>query len=163
MQKILLLGLALSFQSVFSQVSMSGSKLVKDGQTYKISKYNDVFKNPEAVSYFKKARTSNTVGAIFGGIGGAAIGVGLAEVLLNNKTVVTNYGYGTIEAKPDHSVAWLVTGIGAGLVAVGIPFAIAANKNAKKAIALENGESTAFQPYFKLESAGSGLALSYNF
>jgi hypothetical protein len=48
-------------------------------------------------------------------------------------------------------------------VGVGIPFALAANKNAKKAISIENGEPTAFQPYFKLESAGNGLALSYNF
>ena len=59
--------------------------------------------------------------------------------------------------------SWTIIGIGAGLIGIGIPFAIAADKNAKKAIAIENGEPTAFQPYFKLESAGNGLALSYNF
>jgi len=33
----------------------------------------------------------------------------------------------------------------------------------KKALEIENGEPTAFQPYFKLETAGTGMALSYNF
>lgn len=163
MKKVLFLTMALCFQSTYAQVELSGNKLMKDGQTYKMSEYQDVFKDPEALSCFKKARTNNTIGAVFGGVGGAAIGFGLADILFNNKTVVTSYGYGTLESKPDHSVAWLVTGIGAGLVGIGIPFALAAKKNAKKAIQAENGESTAFQPYFKLESGGTGLALSYNF
>lgn len=162
MKKVLFLTIALFFQSTYAQVEMSGNKLMKDGQTYKMSKYNDVFKNPEALSYFKKARTNNTVGTIFAGVGGGVMGVGLARALSGGKTNVTVNGQPQT-IKQDNSAAWTAVGIGAGIVGIGIPFALAAKKNADKAIQLENGESTAFQPYFKLESAGTGLALSYNF
>lgn len=162
MKKILLFCLALSFQSAFSQVSMSGNKLMKDGHTYKISKYNEVFKNTEALSYFKKARTNNTVGTIFAGVGGGVLGVGIARALSGGQTTVTINGQPQV-IKQDNSAAWTAVGIGAGIVGIGIPFALAAKKNADKAIQLENGESTAFQPYIKVETAGNGLALSYNF
>ena len=162
MKKLLFLTTALCFQSIFSQVSMSGNKLVKDGQTYKMSKYNDVFKNPEALSYFKKVRTNNTVSTIFAGIGGGTMGVGLARALSGGETTVTINGQPAV-IKQDNSAAWTAVGIGAGIVGIAIPFALAAKKNADKAIQLENGESTVFQPYFKLETAGNGLAFSYNF
>ncbi|MCW4451571.1 hypothetical protein OK344_05050 [Kaistella sp. BT6-1-3] len=55
-----------------------------------------------------------------------------------------------------------MTGIGVVLIGIGIPFAIAANKNAKKALEIENGGATAFKPYFRVETAGTGMALSYN-
>lgn len=163
MKKILLLSSLICFQTAFSQVTMTGNKLEKDGQTYKMSQYNDVFKNPEAASHFKKARTNSTVGSIFAYTGGFSLGFGLSAVLFGPKKQV--YGsYGSqYEVKADKSVAWLVTGIGAGLIGIGIPFAIAANKNAKKALEIENGGATAFKPYFKLETAGNGMALSYNF
>lgn len=163
MNKFLLFFAIMIAQSAFSQVTMSGNKLVKDGQTYKMSQYQDVFKNPEAVSYLKKARTNSTVGSIFAYTGGFSLGFGLSAVLFGPKKQV--YGsYGSqYETKADKSVAWLVTGIGAGLIGIGIPFAVASNKNAQKALQLENGESTAFQPHFKLETAGNGMALSYNF
>ena len=160
MKKILLLSAVISFQTAFSQVSMTGNKLEKDGQTYKMSKYKDVFSNPEAVSHFKKARTNSTVGEIFAYAGGFAIGAGIIPALSGKKQEVRN---GVVyENQP--SRGWTVVGIGAGLVGIGIPFAIAANKNAQKALELENGgPATAFQPYFRLESAGNGMALSYNF
>ncbi|MBW8358650.1 MAG: hypothetical protein K0M63_02470 [Weeksellaceae bacterium] len=162
MKKILMFTVLCSFQMSFSQVTMENNKLVRDGQKYKISQYKEVFKNPEAAAYFQKARTNSTVGNIFAGIGGGAMGFGLARALSGNKTTVIT-PYGTQTVKQDVSGAWAAVGIGAGIVGVGIPFALAANKNAKKAMAVENGEATAFQPYFKLESAGNGLALSYNF
>ena len=162
MTKLLFLSMALCFQSVSSQVSMSGNKLVKDGQTYKLSKYKDVFNNSEALIYFKKARTNNTVGTIFAGVGGGVIGVGLARALSGGQTTVTINGQPQT-IKQDNSTAWTAVGIGAGIVGIGIPFALAAKKNTDKALQLENGESTAFQPFFKLESAGTKLALSYNF
>lgn len=162
MKKLLFLSMAFCFKNAYTQVAMSGNKLMKDGQTYKISKYNEVFKNTEALSYFKKARTNNTVGTIFAGVGGGVIGVGLARALSGGKTTVTINGQPQV-IKQDNSTAWTAVGIGAGIVGIGIPFALAAKKNADKAIQLENGASTAFQPYFKLETAGNGLALSYNF
>lgn len=163
MKKILLLSGLLFFQSVFSQVKLEGNKLIKDGQSYKISQYREVFSNAEAQTYFKKARTNSTVGSIFAGLGGGVMGFGLARALSGNKATVST-PHGTQTIKQDNGPAWTAVGIGAGIVGIGIPFAIAANKNAKKAIEIENGETgTAFQPYFRLESAGNGVAFSYNF
>ena len=56
MKKFLLLGLLISFQIVFCQVSMEKNKLVKDGVKYKFSKYEEVFQNSEAKDYFKKGK-----------------------------------------------------------------------------------------------------------
>ncbi|MBU4538923.1 MAG: hypothetical protein L6264_03610 [Weeksellaceae bacterium] len=159
MKKILLLSALIGFQSIFSQVTMSGNKLEKDGQTYKMSKYSEVLSNPDAQKAFQKARTNNTVGQIFAYAGGFAIGAGIIPALSGKKQEVRN---GMVyENQP--SRGWAVVGVGAALVGIGIPFAIAANKNAKQALEIENGASTAFQPYFKLQTAGNGMALSYNF
>ena len=164
MKKILFLTMALFFQSIYAQVEMSGNKLIKNGQSYKTSKYNDVFKNPEAISYFKKARTNNTFGVIFAIAGGGLIGASIPMLLTKKeKTHLGNTPYGPyyVETKGSYGIGYLLTGV--VLVGVGIPFALAAKKNAGKAIKIENSDATAFQPYFKLESAGSGLALSFNF
>lgn len=162
MKKGIILGIAMLSQMNFAQVSIQKNKLVKDGVSYKQSQYKTVLSNPEAQDYFKKSRTNNTVGNIFGGVGGAFMGFGLAKALSGGKaTVSTPYGVQTI--KQDKSSAWALVGIGAGVVGIGIPFAIAAKKNADKAIAIENGEKTAFQPYFKIENAGTSISISYNF
>lgn len=160
MKKLFLFSLLLLFQFSFSQVSMSKGKLNKEGQTYKLSEYEQVFQNPDAIAYFKKYRTNNTVSLIFGGAGGACIGFGLARALSGgDKTVYDTYGVAhELETK-----GWELVGIGAGLVAIGIPFALSAKKNQNKAIDAENGKNTAFQPYFKMETLGTGLALSYIF
>lgn len=160
MKKLLFLFAIFIFGFAFSQVSISGNKLLKDGQTYKMSQYKEVFKKQEALNYFQKARTNKTVGDIFAFTGGFGIGFGLAQALKGKKNITTQYGTSTIE-KPKG--AWTIVGIGAGLVGIGIPFALAAKKNADKAISVENGETTAFHPYFKIESVGTGVALSYNF
>lgn len=161
MNRILLMFAFISFQSAFSQVSMENNKLVKDGVSYKFSKYEDVFQNEEAKTYFKKARTNKTVGEIFAYTGGFTLGFGLAQALQSkNKTINVNGQTVKVEKAKG---AGTIIGVGVGLIGIGIPFAIAAGKNVKKALATENGETTAFQPYFKLESAGNGMALSYNF
>ncbi|WHF50824.1 hypothetical protein QGN23_10315 [Chryseobacterium gotjawalense] len=164
MKKILLLSLSICFQTAFSQVSMEKNQLVKDGTKYKFSQYEQVFQNAEARDYFKKARTNKTASEIFAYTGGFSLGLGIAEMIAqaNTKTVYNMFG-DPYKVKPDYSTAWTLIGTGVGLIGIGIPFALAADKNAKKAIQTENGESTVFQPYFKLESAGNGLALSYNF
>ena len=161
MKKILLLGLLISFQTVFSQVSMEKNKLVKDGVKYKFSKYEEVFQNSEAKDYFKKARTNNTAATIFAYTGGFGLGFGLATLISGKENTI--HANGTTYTKEAKKGGWGFLLGGVGLIGIGIPFALAADKNAKKAIELENGATTAFQPYFKLESAGNGLALSYNF
>lgn len=163
MQKILLFSLLMCFQSVFSQVSLEKNKLVKDGQVYKMSQYEEVFKNSDAQNYFKKARTNSTVGTIFAGTGGALIGFSLPLVLKKKTTNYVNGPYGPMYYQTDGPYGWGYLLGGVAFVGFAIPLAIAAKKNAKKAIEVENGETTAFQPYFKLETTENGMALSYNF
>ncbi len=159
MKKLLFLFAIAIYCLSFSQVSISRNKLVKDGQTYKFSEYEKVFKSQEAINYFSKARTNRTVGDVFGGIGGGFLGFGLVRALSGgDKTTYVNG-----QKVTQKTTGWGFVGIGAGLIGIGIPFALAANKNAKKALEVENGEKTAFQPYFKVESSGTGIALSYNF
>lgn len=161
MNKILLLVAMICFQTAFSQVSLEQNRLVKDGVKYKFSKYEEVFENKEALESFKKARTNKVVGEIFAYTGGFTLGFGLAQALQSkNKTINVNGQTVKVEKAKG---AGTIIGVGVGLIGIGIPFAIATGKNAKKALDIENGETTAFQPYFKLESAGNGMALSYNF
>ena len=162
MKKMILFGMMLSFRLGSAQVSIEGGKLVRDGQAYKMSEFRQVFKNPEAAASFQRARNNSTVSTLFGGIGGGVMGFGLGSALSGNKSKVTT-SYGTQTVKQGNGGAWAAVGIGAGIIGIGIPFALAANKHAKRAMALENGEANAFQPHFKLESAGAGIALSYNF
>lgn len=158
---ILFLGFFLT-QFVSAQVSIEKNRLMKDGVKYKFSQYEQVFKNYAAKAYFQKARTNNTVGSIFAATGGAFIGFGAGQLLVGKTKIVThNTGFQTIQK--DKSGPWTLIGIGVGIVGIGIPFTIASKKNIDKAIQTENGEATTFQSYFKLESTGNRVALSYNF
>lgn len=162
MKKIFILACISIMQLQFAQVSYEKGKLYEDGQSYRSKDYKQVFQNEEALNYFKKARINNSVGNIFGFAGGGFMGFGLARLLSGNKTtIITNNGTETI--KTDNSNGWALMGIGAGLVGIGIPFALSSKKNADKAIQIENGETTTFKPYFKIETSGTALALSYNF
>jgi hypothetical protein len=137
MKKFLLFGLMTCFQTFFSQVSMEKNKLVKDGVKYKFSKYEDVFKNAEAQNYFKKARTNKTVSEVFAYTGGFGLGFGIGRLISGGeKTVYVNGSPQTTNLK---SAGWSYIIIGSGLIGIGIPFAIAAGKNAKKALNTENG------------------------
>lgn len=150
-------------QTVYSQVSLSGNKFLKDGNTYKISQYDEVFQKSESLELLKKARTNSTLGTIFAATGGALIGVSLPMVLKKKITNQINGPYGPMyyQTQIPSGYGFLIGGI--VLVGVGIPLVISSKKNTKKAIQLENGETTAFQPYFKVETAGNAFALSYNF
>ena len=159
MKKLIFLFTIFIFNFSFSQVTISGNKLIKDGKSYKFSKYQEVLTNSEAQVLFKRSRTNRTISNVFAGFGGGFMGFGLARALSGgDKTVIINGQTVTQKSK-----GWELVGIGAGLVGIGIPFALAAKKNTQKALELENGTGTAFQPYFKIETAGTGLALSYNF
>ncbi|SFI28306.1 hypothetical protein [Halpernia frigidisoli] len=161
MSKILLLAVFLFSNFYFSQVTIESNHLVKDGKSYKLSQYEDVLQSDAAKSYVKKARTNNTVGQIFAGVGGASLGFGLARALSGGKTTITINGTQQI-IKQNKTNAYAAMGVGAGLIGIGVPFILAANKNLKKGIAAENGE-VAKTAYFKIEAAGNGFALSYNF
>lgn len=161
MNKTILFSALIFSQFYFAQVSLEKNKLVKDGVRYKYSKYEEVFQNNEAKEYFKKSRTNGTVSEVFAYTGGGALGFGLATLITGKKNTITSNGVTYTKEAKKGGLGILLAGV--GLIGVGIPFAIAADKNAKKAVELENGEITAFRPYFKVESAENGLALSYNF
>jgi len=159
MKKQILLSLTLAFQFSFSQVSLSNGKLNKDGKDYKFSEYKQVFQNQEALNYYTKYKTNKNFSLVFGGVGGACMGFGLARALSGgDKTFIDSYGV-THKTK---TKGWELVGVGAGLVAIGIPFSLSAKKNLNKAIDIENGTIIP-SAYFKIETSGSSIALSYNF
>jgi len=163
-KSILILTIILS-QLNLAQVSFDGKKFMKEGQSYKVKNYTQVLSNPVAQDFVKKGRTNKTFGDIFGGIGGFGMGLSLGLIVSTPKERTYNlgYGYGTITQKTDNSARWTVFGISTGLALVSIPFYISAKKNFDKAVKTENGEATAFKPFFKLGSEGNSLAMSYNF
>lgn len=159
MKKVVFLSAVFASNLIFSQVSIEKNKLQKDGSLYKFSQYREVFQNKEAQVLFSKARGNKTVADVLAFSGGFALGFGIATEIRKGDRRLSD---GTVIQTKENS-GWGFIGIGAGLIGVGIPFVITANKQAKKAIAIENGETQAFQPYFQLTPTGNGLALGYHF
>lgn len=163
MKKVLIFGAILCFQSIFSQVTMAGNKLMKNGQSYKYSEYQKVFTNPVAADYFKQGRSNKTAGDVISSIGGFGMGFSLGLIIGSPKEQSVNTPFGSATVKTDNSARWAIFGLSTGVALASIPFYLGAKKNFDKAIQAEGDEPTAFQPYFKLESAGDGLALSSHF
>jgi hypothetical protein len=106
--------------------------------------------NTEAQSYIKKAKSTNALASVLGGIGGGLIG----------------YPIGT--AMGGGEANWTLVAIGAGIVAISIPITSKTKKNARKAVDLYNSSllNTShyeFKPHFKVLAAGNGIGLSMNF
>lgn len=106
--------------------------------------------NKLAFDLIKQAKSKNTLANIFGTIGGGLIG----------------WPIGTAIGGGDAN--WTLAGIGAGLVAIGIPISSNANKKARQATELYNASlnSTSlyeFQPEFKVVANGNGIGLSMSF
>lgn len=144
----------------FAQVTADKRRLIKDGKTYRFKEYKQVFQNTEARRYFAQARTSSTIGVVLGTLGGAFVGAGLVQVIVQGSEKPHYFNGTQVETKPNWAPVW----IGVGLIGVGFAATWSANKKAKKALNIENeGVGTAFQPHFKMEVGGNGIALSYNF
>jgi outer membrane lipoprotein SlyB len=106
--------------------------------------------NKQAFDLIKKAQSNNTLASIIGFAGGGLIG----------------WPIGTAVGGGDAN--WTLAGIGAGLVAIGIPISSSVNKKAKQAVELYNSSlnSTSFyefKPEFKILANGNGIGLSINF
>ena len=106
--------------------------------------------NKQAFDLIKKARLNNTLASIIGFAGGGLIG----------------WPIGTAIGGGDAN--WTLAGIGAGIVAIGIPISSSTNKKAKQAVELYNSslKSTSFyefKPEFKVIASGNGIRLSMNF
>jgi hypothetical protein len=118
---------------IFFLLTISGNKLIKDGKSYKFSKYQ-VLTNSEAV-LFKRSRTNRTISNVF-----AILGYGLARIVSTPSEYKATFYGTTTTVKNDKGAYWACAGVGAVLVGIGIPFAVSAKNNAENAVALENGE-----------------------
>jgi hypothetical protein len=104
--------------------------------------------NPEAKKEMQLAQSKNVVASILGTAGGALIGWPVGAAL----------GGG----EPN----WTLAGVGAGLVAIGIPFSASYVKHATKAVQLYNGgqmQSSVPKLDVKLGFTGNGLGLNMKF
>ena len=103
----------------------------------------------EAYRLMQSARSNNTIAGIFSFIGGGLIG----------------WQFGTALGGGEPN--WSMAGVGAGFVAVGIPFNTAFNKKSQQAVQLYNAGltngSSYRQPEIKLGFAGTGLGLQLRF
>ncbi len=143
----------------------TGSFSSKDDQKYRFSEYKKVFTNPEALGYMRKSNTNGTVAQVFGALGGAFMGYGLAQELFFKKQTAYHNG---VAYEIKRRGGWGIAGIGLGMVGVSIPFAIGACKNMKKAIRTQNdadAQSTAETPKtsYRLDVSGNSVGLTYNF
>ncbi|MBK3519459.1 hypothetical protein [Carboxylicivirga marina] len=104
--------------------------------------------NPEALKSMQQAKKNYDAGAVFGFIGGFMVG----------------WPCGTAIAGGDPE--WALAGIGAGLIAVSIPFSTAYVKHTKKAVSIyndglpaDNKELT--QVDFGITSGGIGFTITF--
>ena len=170
--KLKLFTIVVLFQSafVFSQekiVFNPKSKYVFEQGTekYKLSQADQVFKNPAALEHIKKGKNNGTAALVFASVGGFSLGWGIGQALFNQeKAQVTMTSSGVVYSETKKKKGWGFIISGIVLVGVGFPFQSAANKNFKKAVNIENGESlTTFKPYFDVSSTENGLSFNYNF
>lgn len=127
-----------SFGTVFKQ----NGRILTVNQLVKL-----VESNPDARKEMKIAKSNYTVNTIFGSLGGAMVG----------------YPLGTAIAGGDPE--WVLAGIGAGLFAVSIPFAIAYVKHAKNAVNIHNRDvkTTGMKIDYRLGLTSNGIALKLTF
>jgi len=106
--------------------------------------------NTKAFELMKKGRTNRSISGVLGFVGGGLIGWSLSTALAGGD--------------PN----WTSAGIGAGLIAIGIPISSNANKKIKQAVELYNDSfnetsGNHFAPEFKIISNTNGFGLSMNF
>lgn len=104
--------------------------------------------NPAALTEMKKARTNYSAGLVFSYIGGFMIG----------------WPIGTALAGGDPE--WAMAGVGAGLIAVSIPFSSAYGRHARKGAAIYNSTLTytgSVLPEYRLKLMANGIGLQIRF
>jgi len=138
-------------QQIEMEKVFGGYKYTQNGTLMKMEDLGKTMKsNKKAFDLIKKAQSNNTIASIFGGAGGFLVGWPIGTAL------------GGGEAN------WTLAKVGAGLIAIAIPFTSGANKNTKQAVELYNSSlnSTSFyefKPEFKVIAKGNGIGLSMNF
>jgi hypothetical protein len=103
---------------------------------------------PDAYNSMKKANTNYNAAMVFGCIGGFCIGYPLGQAIGGGKPV------------------WALVGVGAGFIAIAIPFNIGYNKNARTAARLYNSKRRQVginKINFDLGFTGNGISLVCRF
>lgn len=171
MKKLTLL-LLLSSTFAFSQENNTTSEVVlgpnsrelfiKNGSTFKLNEYKQVFENPLAQKKIRKARTNKTFGTIISVIGGFGIGYGAGMFIGNLSNGNSNNPWDKINAKSNRETGLIYMAMGLGVTATSIPLWIGYNKNLKKAIDLEN-ETTTYSNTLNFNVNENGFGLAYKF
>lgn len=168
MRKLFTLFTLVLIQFIFSQentftnqtqkisLSENGNFFIYNNQTYGLKHYNIIFKNEEAKSILASARANKSIGNVLGFTGGFLMGFGFIMGISGSNDP-------NIDQDSYKNAGWSVFGIGAGVTLLSLPFSLSVKSKLKKAIEIENGEKTAFNPYFKFQTTGNGIALSYHF
>jgi len=138
-------------QKIEMEKVFGGYKYTQNGKQMTMGDLVDAMESyQQAYELVKKAQSNNTLASIIGFAGGGLIGWPIGAAI----------GGGDAN--------WTLAGIGAGLVAIGIPISSSANKKAKQAVELYNSSlnSTSFykfKPEFKIMANGNGIGFSMNF
>lgn len=107
--------------------------------------------NEESAQLLKKAKNQGILSSIIGGAGGALVGYPIGTAI------------GGGEAN------WALAGVGAGIIAIGIPFSISANSKTRKAIEVYNAgitpgeENLTYKPQLIMVSNSTGMGLALKF
>ena len=136
-------------ESLSLNTGFFGWQFRHNGKKISLAEASDLVSvNDQAAGYLRSARSNYTMSQIVGTIGGFMVGYPIG----------TSMGGG----KPN----WALAGVGAGLIAVSVPFSIAANKNARNAVAAYNEGTNATcwkKAHFRLGFTGNGLGVSMHF
>lgn len=138
-------------QEIEMEKAFGGWKYSQEGRQLSMNELVNTMKsNQEAYDLIKKAKSNTTLASVFGGLGGALVG----------------WPLGTALGGGDPN--WVLAGVGAGLIVIGIPISVGANKKAKEAVGLYNASlnETSFyrhKPEFKINVKGTGLGVSMVF
>ena len=169
MKKLTLL-LLLSCIFAFSQENSNSQNVVlgpntrdlftKNGETFKLNEYKQVFENPLAQKKIRKARTNKTFGTIISVIGGFGIGYG-AGMFVGNLGGSGN-SLADLEPQSRRQAGLIYMAMGLGVTATSIPLWIGFKKNIKKAIELEN-QTTTYSNTLNFNVNENGFGLAYKF
>ncbi|MDT0539074.1 hypothetical protein [Croceitalea sp. P059] len=138
-------------QKIEMEKVFGGYKYTQDGNLMTMKGLVKTMESDQqAFDLIKKAQSNNTLASIIGFAGGGLIG----------------WPIGTAIGGGDAN--WTLAGIGAGLVAIGIPIQSSVNKKTKQAVELYNSSLNSttfyeFKPEFKVIANGNGIGLAMNF
>ena len=98
----------------------------------------DLLKDDQATHFMKSARGQQTAANALDVLGGLCVGAALVYGVAAPGTPVTNYFGGVSTGNPDLTPSYVLGGIGAGLLIIGLPVDEGANQNRSKAVARYN-------------------------